>query len=356
MITESPAAVAEKDTGPAAPLVVLSRLSKEYPGVRALRDVSMDLRRGEVHALIGENGAGKSTLIRILSGDVSPDGGSLSIDGQAMAFRGPQDARRHGIVTIFQELMIVPELSVAENIFLGNEPIGSAGLYSRGEAKRRTRDVLATLVQNSGIAPGQRAGELSTAQKQLVEIARALVFKASVIIMDEPTAALSEGEAASLRQLVLRLRSEGVAILFVSHRLEEVMEIADRVTVLRGGEHIATLDARSIAGTGELIGLMIGRSMTELFPPRNEKIGEVVLQATGLSRANVFQDVSFAVRVGEVVGFAGQRRNPQGRSEAEDTFASRRDQGRHRLPSGRPQGAGPRALDVRIREYRDGVA
>lgn len=294
-------------TGGASPPTVaaLSHVSKQYPGVRALRDVSLDLRRGEVHALIGENGAGKSTLIRILSGDAAPDGGTVTIGSTPVVFDSPLDARRHGIVTIFQELMIVPELSVAENIFLGNEPIGFGGLYSRAEAERRTRAVLDTLVKGSGIRPAQRAGELSTAQKQLVEIARALVFKASVIIMDEPTAALSEGEAASLRRLILQLKSDGVAILFVSHRLDEVMEIADRITVLRGGEHIATLDAASIARTDELIGLMVGRSITELFPPRNDRIGEIVLQAIGLTHKGAFEDVSFTVRAGEVVGFAG---------------------------------------------------
>jgi ABC-type sugar transport system ATPase subunit len=287
-----------------ATVVSLSHIAKQYPGVHALREVSLDLRRGEVHALIGENGAGKSTLIRVLSGDVRPDVGSVSIDGTPVVLASPLDARKRGVVTILQELMIVPELSVAENVFLGNEPL-AFGLYSRRESERRTRAVLNTLVKDSGIRPGQRATELSTAQKQLVEIARALVFRASVIVMDEPTAALSEGEAASLRRLILRLRSEGVAILFVSHRLGEVMEIADRITVLRSGEHIATFDAASISHTDELIALMVGRPITELFPPRNENIGEVVLRAEGLSRVGAFEDVSFTVRSGEVVGFAG---------------------------------------------------
>ncbi|TAI63491.1 sugar ABC transporter ATP-binding protein [Bradyrhizobium sp. Leo170] len=306
MSSSAPAPVTETADGAQPSIVVaLSHVSKQYPGVRALHDVSLDLRRGEVHALIGENGAGKSTLIRVLSGDAAPDAGSVSIDGRPVAFDSPLDARKQGIVTIFQELMIVPELSVAENIFLGNEPLALGCLYSRPEAERRTRQVLETLVKGSGIRPAQRAAELSTAQKQLVEIARALVFRASVIIMDEPTAALSEGEAASLRRLILRLIADGVAILFVSHRLDEVMEIADRVTVLRGGQHIATLDAKSIADTDELIGLMVGRPITELFPPRNAEIGEVVLRATGLTRVGPFEDVSFTVRAGEVVGFAG---------------------------------------------------
>jgi ABC-type sugar transport system ATPase subunit len=265
----------------------------------------MDLRRGEVHALVGENGAGKSTLIRILSGDVRPDGGTLSVGGETVVLAGPMDARKHGIVTIFQELMIVPELSVAENIFLGNEPESFGLFYSRRKAERMAADILETLAKGIGVRPSQRAGGLSTAQKQLIEIARALVLRAPVLVMDEPTAALSENEAAALRRLIVRLRSEGTSILYVSHRLDEVMEIADRVTVLRGGECIATSDIGAITNTGELLGLMIGRPIAQLFPPRNQDLGEVVFSASGLTRQGAFEDISFDVRAGEVVGFAG---------------------------------------------------
>jgi ABC-type sugar transport system ATPase subunit len=287
------------------PFVVLSNLQKDYPGVRALGGVSMDLRRGEVHALVGENGAGKSTLIRILSGDVQPDGGTLSVGGETVVFAGPMDARKHGIVTIFQELMIVPELSVAENIFLGNEPESFGLFYSRRRAERMAADILETLVKGIGVRPSQRAGSLSTAQKQLIEIARALVLRAPVLVMDEPTAALSENEAVALRRLIVRLRSEGTSILYVSHRLDEVMEIADRVTVLRGGERIATSDIGAITNTSELLGLMIGRPIAQLFPPRNQELGEVVFSASNLTRQGAFENISFDVRAGEVVGFAG---------------------------------------------------
>ena len=286
------------------PLVRLNNLVKDFPGVRALRGVSLDLRRGEVHALVGENGAGKSTLIRVLSGDVKPDSGSIEIEGQPTVFEGPRDARQHGIVTIFQELMIAPDLSVAENIFLGNEP-GPALLYSRAKAARKAAEVLAGLGVGSQIDPSERAGNLSTAQRQLIEIARALVLRAPVIVMDEPTAALSENEAAALRRLIVRMRAEGTCFLYVSHRLDEVMEIADRVTVLRGGERVATKDKSEIKGTSELIGLMVGRPMAELFPTRNEKIGDVVFSVSGLTRHGVFTDINFDVRAGEVVGFAG---------------------------------------------------
>lgn len=289
----------------AVPLVALNNLSKDYPGVRALRDVSIDLRRGEVHALVGENGAGKSTLIRILSGDVLPEAGTISINGEPVVFDGPRDARRCGIVTIFQELMIAPALSVAENILLGNEPGSLSVLYSRATAERKAADVLASLGVSSQISPSELAGNLSTAQKQLIEIARALVLRAPVIVMDEPTAALSENEAAALRRLIVRMRAEGTCILYVSHRLDEVMEIADRVTVLRGGERVATMDRSAIGATSELIGLMVGRPMIELFPPRNDNIGEVIFSASKLVRRGVFEDVSFDVRKGEIVGFAG---------------------------------------------------
>lgn len=296
-----PAEPARRTDG--APLIALNNLAKDYPGVRALRGVSLDLRRGEVHALVGENGAGKSTLIRILSGDVRPDGGSISIDGEPVVFNGPRDARQRGIVTIFQELTIAPDLSVAENIFLGNEP-GSL-FYSRSKAEHKAAEVLTSLGVGSQMRPSELAGNLSTAQRQLIEIARALVLRAPVIVMDEPTATLSENEAAALRRLIVRMRAEGTCILYVSHRLDEVMEIADRVTVLRGGERVATMDASSIGGTSELIGLMVGRPISELFPSRNERIGEVVLSVSGLCRHGVFDDINFNVRAGEVVGFAG---------------------------------------------------
>jgi ABC-type sugar transport system ATPase subunit len=287
------------------PVVALENISRDYPGVRALRDVSLDLRAGEVHALVGENGAGKSTLIRVLSGDTRPDAGTIEIRGKAAKFASPSDARGHGIVAIFQELMIVPELSVAENVLLGNEP-GPGGLfYSRSEAERRTAAVLRSLGGRLDIDPRRRAGSLSTAQKQIVEIARALALEAPVIIMDEPTAALSANEAAALLEIMRQLRADGTAILFVSHRLDEVRSIADRITVLRGGERIATLEASAIADTRVLIELMVGRPIAELFPPRNDKIGDTVLVVQNLTRRGAFENVSFELRAGEVVGVAG---------------------------------------------------
>ena len=224
-----------------------------------------------------------------------------------MTFATPGDARRHGIVTIFQELTIVPWLSVAENVVLGSEPtIGPGGqLFSRRQAIAQTRDMLQRLGVSMDIDPSEPAGRLSTAKKQIIEIARALLRRAPVIVMDEPTAALSDNEAEALLRIMRQLRDEGRAILFVSHRLNEVLDIADRVTVLRGGRHIASLPASQIDGTGQLIELMVGRPLAELFPPRNEKLGDVVFSAHGLTRKGVFEDIDFEVRAGEVLGVAG---------------------------------------------------
>ena len=288
-------------------VVSTEEVSKFYPGVLALDGVSFDLRPGEVHALVGENGAGKSTLIRILSGDVQPDAGRISVRGRDVSFNSPGDARRSGIVTIFQELMIVPDMTVAENIVLGNEP--GAGplrqLYSRRRAEQASSKILHSLDQRSTINPRWTASTLSTGQKQIVEICRALIQRAPVIILDEPTAALSDSESETLLRILRQMRDEGAAILFVSHRLEEVRSIADRVTVLRGGRRVATLAANEVTGTGQLIELMIGRPLSEMFPPRNVKIGETVLSVRGASREGAFENISFEVRAGEVLGLAG---------------------------------------------------
>lgn len=290
------------------PVLAVSGLTKSYPGVVALSEVSFDLKPGEVHCLVGENGAGKSTLIKVLSGDTPPDAGAIRIGGETRTITSPNDARRHGIVTIFQELTIVPWLTVAENVMLGSdEPmIGPRRqVYSRSRAYKRTAEILRRLGAGWDIDPGAPAHVLSTAQKQLVEIARALQIDAPVIIMDEPTAALSAREGKLLLTIINQLRDENRSIVFISHRLEEVLEIADRVTVLRGGRRVATLERGAISGTGHLIELMVGRPLRELFPERNKTMGEVLFSVRGLSRGDVFREISFNVRRGEVLGVAG---------------------------------------------------
>ena len=280
-------------------------VTKRYPGVTALADVSFDLRRGEVHGLIGENGAGKSTLIRIMTGATRPDEGTLSIQGEPVSLSGPGEARRHGVVGIFQELTTQPWLTVADNILLGEEPTVGPGrqLLARRRGNRRAAEVLRRLGAQ-GLPVTARAGSLSTAQKQLLEIGRAIALDAPLIIMDEPTASLPDRDADRLLELVQELRAEGRTVLYVSHRLGEIRRIADRVTVLRGGVRVCTEPASQL-DVPRMIEHMLGRPADELFPPRNERIGEPLLRVRDLHREGAFSDISFDVRAGEVVGFSG---------------------------------------------------
>jgi ABC-type sugar transport system ATPase subunit len=287
------------------PFVRIEGATKRYPGVVALDGVTLDLRRGEVHGLIGENGAGKSTLIRILTGATRPDEGTVRVDGRPVAFSSPGDARSHGIVGIFQELATQPWLTVADNILLGDEPGRGPGrqVLSRRRATRRAEEVLARLGA-AGIPTSARASTLSTAQKQLLEIGRAMALDAPLIVMDEPTASLPDRDANRLLELIEELRREGRTVVYVSHRLDEIRRVADRVTVLRGGRHITTATSPELDVPG-MIELMLGRPAEELFPPRNERLGDPLLRVRGLSREGAFEDVSFEVRAGEVLGFSG---------------------------------------------------
>ncbi|MDQ1478896.1 MAG: ribose transport system ATP-binding protein [Actinomycetota bacterium] len=285
------------------PLLAAHQISKSFPGIKALDDVSLELRAGEVHALIGENGAGKSTLISILAGAMKPDAGTLVRDGHEVHLDGPASARRHGIATIFQELSIEPWLDVTANVVLGNEPTIGRVFLSNRQADAVARNALRR-VGASDLPLRALAAHLSTGQKQLVEIARALVLGSPVIIMDEPTSSLPAADVRRLLDIMRQLRHEGAAILFVSHRLDEIREIADRVTVLRGGRHVATAEVAELPSR-RMIELMTGRTVDNLFPPRSTGIGDVVLRASGLTRQGVFEDVSFEVHSGEILGFAG---------------------------------------------------
>ncbi|MDR0345791.1 MAG: sugar ABC transporter ATP-binding protein [Nocardiopsaceae bacterium] len=280
-------------------------ISKAFPGVQALDDVSLALLPGEVHALVGENGAGKSTLISILSGAEQPDAGHVAVNGSEVHLASPAVARKHGVATIFQELSIEPWLSVAANVVLGNEPgrIGMRALLSARRAETVAREALDRLGAHD-VPVKAEAGRLTTGHKQLVEIARALTLDAAVIVMDEPTSSLPHRDAARLLQIIRQLRDQGRAILFVSHRLDEVKQIADRVTVLRGGRHVVTLPVGELS-TSRMIEHMTGRRVGSLFPPRSDSVGEVVFRATGLTSAGAFEDVSFEVRRGEILGFSG---------------------------------------------------
>lgn len=282
----------------------IESLTKAFPGVVALDGVDFDVRAGEVHVVLGENGAGKSTLIKILAGAQRPDSGTILVDGTAHRIIDPVHAQHLGISTIYQDFNLVPQLSVAENVYLGRYPRrGIAGLVSWGQMYRQAEALLTTL-GITGISARARVDALSVAQQQLVEIAKALSVRARVIVMDEPTASLPAGDVARLFATIRRLKEHGIAVIFVTHRLEEAMEIGERATVLRSGRRVGTVD---IAGQSvrTLISMMVGRELTDLFPRERGDVGEELLRVEDLTRRGWFDDVTFGVRAGEVVGLAG---------------------------------------------------
>jgi inositol transport system ATP-binding protein len=292
------------------PLLQVTDVAKQYPGVQALDGVSFDLAAGEIHGLLGENGAGKSTLLKILAGAEQPDGGRIEVDGEVQTFARPQDAQALGIATIYQELNLLPNLSVAENVFIGREPGGRIFLDWRRLA-RQTREATARV--GLEIDPMAIVCDLSVAEQQMVEIARALSQNARLIIMDEPTSALSETEVETLFALARELRAAGLGIIFVTHRLDEVIRICDRATVLRDGRLVGTRPVAEVT-VDELIRMMVGRSAAELFTPLEPRtVGEVMLEVQGISRrgttldphATVLDEVGLAVRAGEILGIAG---------------------------------------------------
>ena len=276
-------------------------ISKSFPGVKALRAVDLEVRKGEVHAIVGENGAGKSTLMKILAGVYNPDEGSIEIMGKRVGVMTPREAHELGIGMIYQELNLVPDLSVAENISLGAIPRRGPFVDYRLLASR-AQAVLDEL--DARIDPGARVGDLSLSQQQLVEIAKVVSRNPSIVVFDEPTSSLGDRETRILFNVIKRLRESGIAVLYISHRLQEVMEIGDRVTVLRDGSNIETRDVAGIT-PDEMVRLMVGRELTEMFPKLDLTIGEPVLKVTGLGRAHQFEDISLDVRAGEIVGLAG---------------------------------------------------
>ena len=284
------------------PVVELRGIGKSYGGVQAVADVSFAIQAGAVHALVGENGAGKSTLVKILTGVVHPDDGELVIDGEPHRVGDPQTAHRLGIVAMFQEPTVFPDLTVAENVFAGRHRRTGLRTVAWGAMRSEASRILGEL--GADFPPDAPVRGLGVADRQLLEIAKALSSSARLLIMDEPTAALSPHEVENLFATVRRLRDRGVAIVFVTHRLEEVTAIADTVTVLRDGRHIATRPAAELS-RGEIVRLMVGRSLDALFPKEEAEIGDVVLRAEGLARRGVFSDISFELRRGEIVGLAG---------------------------------------------------
>jgi len=283
------------------PRVSLVGISKRFGATAALTGVSLDLLPGEVHALVGENGAGKRTLVKILAGVHQPDEGTILLDGVPTQVPGPAQSRALGIAVVHQEPRLFPDLSVAENVFIGHAPSGALGSIDWRGMRRAAQALFAELDVQFDVGAPVRG--LSMADQQLIEIAKALSVEASVLILDEPTASLSAHEVERLFTIVRRLRDRGVAILFVSHRLDEVFALCDRATVFRDGRHVITAPTSGLT-TADLIRHMVGRTVS-LFPKVDNPIGEVLLEVTDLTRVGVFRDVSFTVRAGEIVGLAG---------------------------------------------------
>ena len=285
-----------------APVIELVDVAKQFGAVQALRGVDLVLFPGEIHSLVGENGAGKSTLVKMLAGVHRPDTGELRVGGRETVFHGPLDARRHGVAVIHQHPTLFPDLDVAENIFMGRHPRDRFGRVDWRRMAREVGQLLGALGVRINVRTPVRA--LSVADQQLVEIAKALSLDARVLVMDEPTASLSMREVDRLFTIVRQLRDQGVAILFISHRLEEVFAISDRITVFRDGAHVITAPARDLT-TDQTIRHMVGRRLEALFPKEQASIGEIVLEVRGLTRIGYFRDVSFTLRQGEILGVFG---------------------------------------------------
>lgn len=284
-------------------LLSAEKITKSYAGVQALKSASFKLRAGEVHALIGENGAGKSTFIKIITGAVEPDSGLLGIEGKEIRGNSPIIAKSLGVAAIYQQPALFPELSVAENIALGLEKSGWFGRVNWKSRREKAKELLAEV--GAKISPDVEAGELSMPQQQLVEIARALGANAKILILDEPTASLSEEDANNLFRVIRGLKAKGVGMIYISHRLEELPEIADSVTVLRDGETIETRDMATVSRE-ELIKLMVGRELSQIFPKKEIELGETVLELKNLGyRKAGVKNVSLSIRAGEIVGIAG---------------------------------------------------
>ena len=289
-------------TGQQHPSVLsVEGLTKDYPGVRAVDNVSFSIESSSVHCLVGENGAGKSTLVKMLTGALQPSSGSMKVRESSYEPNSPQDARHSGIATLFQELHVVDELTVLENLTLGMER-SRFGFFVKSDLDDRVIQTL-TAIEPS-IDPSARVSSLSVAQKQIIEIARAASSGANVIIMDEPTAALSEREVERLFTVIRRLRETNVTVVYISHKLDEIFKLGDFVTVLRDGKHIATKPLSKVAGRSELIKMMIGRSVFQDYTPRTIVSDEALLTAEKLTN-NLLKDVSFHINRGEIVGFYG---------------------------------------------------
>lgn len=284
------------------PVLALDAVTKTFPGVKALSEVSLELFAGQVTALVGENGAGKSTVVKILTGIYRPDGGTILVDGQPQRFPAAQAAADAGVTAIHQETVLFDELSVAENIFLGHAPRGKFGLIDTHEMVSRAKEILDSI--GAEVDPTHKLKELGIANKHMVAIARALSIDARVVIMDEPTAALSHKEIQELYELVEGLKAQGKAILFISHKFDEIFRIADRYTVFRDGKLVGAGEISGVSET-ELVKMMVGRDVSQIFPKREAATGDEVLVVTDYNHPTEFADIGFSLKRGEILGFYG---------------------------------------------------
>lgn len=289
--------MSEQDT-----ILEVRGISKSFPGVKALDNVSFQIRRGEVHALLGANGAGKSTLIKIIAGMYSKDAGSILIDGQEVQIKTPLDSQALGISVVFQELTVFPDLSVLENIFINRELLRGGIFYDWKHMKEKTQQIIDEL--GLGFKLTDKVGNLPIAQQQMVEIVKAVSFDAKILILDEPTSSLSAKETERLFEIMRKLHDKGTTIIYISHRLDEIYNNCQRITLLRDGQWILTRDLEGFSRE-DLISNMIGRNLASEFPPKTNQIGEERLRVEHFTKGNTFQDVSFTLHKGEVLGFAG---------------------------------------------------
>ncbi len=286
-----------------AAILELINIDKHFPGVQALKDFNLAIQRGTVHALVGKNGAGKSTFTKIIAGVYPPTSGQIWFDGRQRSFKSPSEAQAVGISTLYQELMLLLEMTVAENILLGNEPQQSSfPIINWHEMRSRTQRVLDQI--GFHIKPETRVSTLSVAQQQIVQIARALMQNARLLVMDEPTSRLTEHEAKKLFNIIRTLKEDGISVIYISHRLEEIQRICDFVTVMRDGQVVATMKVEETS-MSTISNLMIGRALREQFPRRAQQMGRELLRVQGLARYGVFQDIDFTLHSGEMLGITG---------------------------------------------------
>lgn len=283
-------------------LLKMNHIDKRFPGVHALKDVSFELKPGEVHALLGENGAGKSTLINVLGGVFPPSSGTIEIEGKPVKINSVMDSQKHKVAVIHQELVLVPYMTIAENVFMGREPVTSLGLTDTKVMNGMAREMIGKVGLH--VPPDTCVGMLSVAQQQMVEIAKALSLNARILVMDEPTSSLTDNEVNILFDIIRKLKKEGVGIVYISHRISELFEITDRITVMRDGNYIDT-KMTSDTDVDELVALMVGRKLENYYTRNYRSLGKISLEVKNLTDERWFKDVSFAAREGEILGFSG---------------------------------------------------